>query len=181
MSYPSKVIIKERLEYLEKLRKNSSNPKRKQKLKGLILFKKYPDKTQQEIANKIGYCNSAFRVWLRTYKNEGLDIMLNEKPKGKPKSVISAEVHQALSDKLNDSKTPLLGYWDAVLWVEQNFGQVINYETLRQYLIRNFKTKLKMPRKSHYKKDEQAIEAFKKNFLNYFKILIYSIVLSLSL
>jgi len=162
MSYPSKVKIKESFEYLEKLRRNSSNHKRKQKLKGLILFKKYPDKTQQEIANKIGYCNSAFRVWLRTYKNEGLDVMLSEKPKGKPKSVISKEIHQALSDKLEDSQTPLLGYKDAVLWVEQNFGQVINYETLRQYLIRNFKTKLKMPRKSHYKKDEQAIEAFKK-------------------
>ena len=38
----------------------------------------------------------------------------------------------------------------------------MKYNTLRTYLIRHFGTKLRMPRKSHYKKDEQAIEAFKK-------------------
>ncbi len=38
----------------------------------------------------------------------------------------------------------------------------INYHTLRSFMITNFDTKLKQPRKSHYKKDEEAFEAFKK-------------------
>ncbi|MGY0408373.1 MAG: hypothetical protein ACWIPJ_08480 [Polaribacter sp.] len=38
----------------------------------------------------------------------------------------------------------------------------MKYNTLRTYLIRHFKTKIKVPRKSHYKKDDQAIEAFFK-------------------
>jgi transposase len=34
--------------------------------------------------------------------------------------------------------------------------------TVRAFMIRNFGTKLKTPRKSHYKKDEVAFDAFKK-------------------
>jgi len=71
-------------------------------------------------------------------------------------------IHKELEDKLNNSRDPLLGYWGAVSWVRDNFGIEVKYNTLRTYLIRNFKTKLKSPRKSHYKKNEQAIEAFKK-------------------
>jgi len=76
--------------------------------------------------------------------------------------VINSEIHKALAVKLNDSEEPLLGYRDAVLWVNNKYDLEIKYNTLRTYLIRHFKTKLKSPRKSHYKKDEQAIEAFLK-------------------
>ncbi len=31
-----------------------------------------------------------------------------------------------------------------------------------RYLIQHFKTKLKVPRKSHYKKDDKAVDAFLK-------------------
>jgi transposase len=81
---------------------------------------------------------------------------------GNRKSVIGAQLHESLSTKLNDSNNPLRGYWDGVLWVKTHHGIDIKYNTLRTYLIRHFHTKLKSPRKSHYKKDEQAIEAFKK-------------------
>ena len=46
--------------------------------------------------------------------------------------------------------------------MNEHTSEIISYTTLRNYMITNFKTKLKSPRKSHYKKDEQAIEAFKK-------------------
>jgi hypothetical protein len=77
-------------------------------------------------------------------------------------SVIDRTVHESLSEKLNNSSDPLLGYWDAVLWVKDKHGIDVKYNTLRTYLIRHFKAKLKSPRKSHYKKDEGAIIAFKK-------------------
>ena len=81
---------------------------------------------------------------------------------GNKASIISKEIHKKLSDKLNDSANPLKGYWEAQQWVRDNFGLEIKYNTLRTYLIRHFKTKIKTPRKSHYKKDDQAIEAFLK-------------------
>ncbi|MCG8410329.1 MAG: hypothetical protein MI739_03485 [Bacteroidales bacterium] len=78
---------------------------------------------------------------------------------GKRRGVISTEIHRSLEKKVNDSRDPFLGYWDAVLWVKKEHDLDVKYNALRIYLIRHFKTKLKAPRKSHYKKDGQAIEA----------------------
>jgi len=58
---------------------------------------------------------------------------------------------------------PLLGYTDAFELVKSNFNFEINYHTLRSFVIVNFGTKLKQPRKFLYKKDENAFENFKKN------------------
>ncbi|MFT5602686.1 MAG: hypothetical protein ACI9N1_002945, partial [Flavobacteriales bacterium] len=41
------------------------------------------------------------------------------------------------------------GYNDAVLWIKQEFGYDLKYHTVRAFMIRNFGTKLKTPRKSH--------------------------------
>jgi hypothetical protein len=54
-----------------------------------------------------------------------------------------------------------LGYWEAQQWVEDTFNVLIKHWLIK-YLITHFKTKLKSPGKSHYKKEEQAIEAFFK-------------------
>lgn len=81
---------------------------------------------------------------------------------GNYKGIISTSLHRALEAKVKDSENPLLGYWHAVDWVKENFNEEIKYQTLRSYLIRHFKTKKKHPRKSHYKKDQQALEVFKK-------------------
>ena len=76
--------------------------------------------------------------------------------------VISSEIKESLRQKLNNSKDPLQGYNDAVDWVKSKHNVDINYHTLRSFMIVNFGTKLKQPRKSHYKKNEQAFETFKK-------------------
>jgi transposase len=55
-----------------------------------------------------------------------------------------------------------LGYWDAQNWVEQEYGVVVKYQRIREYLIQHFKTKPKTPSKSHYKKDVEAEKAFLK-------------------
>lgn len=64
--------------------------------------------------------------------------------------------------KVNSSTDPFLGYWDAQHWVNHTYGIEVKYHLLRHYLIQHFKTKLKSPRKSHYKKDVAAQEAFLK-------------------
>jgi hypothetical protein len=47
-------------------------------------------------------------------------------------------------------------------WVETQYGKKIKYNTLRTYMKRHFGSKLKVPRKFHYNKDDKAIEVFKK-------------------
>lgn len=128
----------------------------------MIHTKESKFKGQLELANHLGVDYATVKRWLKQYREKGLTSLTQMKSGGKRPSVISSELHNKLSEKLNDSNNPLLGYWDAVLWVKSNHGIDLKYTTLREYLIRHFKTKLKEPRKSHYKKDEQAIEAFKK-------------------
>ena len=162
MARKSNIEVKESIESLKKAYFTEKNHRIRTRIKCLILLKEKKFKGQLEIAIHLGVDYATVKRWLKQYNEEGLKSLIIFKSGGKRKSVINSEVHQSLLTKLNDSNDPLLGYWDAVLWVNNNHGIEIKYNTLRTYLIRHFKTKLKAPRKSHYKKDEQVIEAFKK-------------------
>ncbi|MCL5126869.1 hypothetical protein [Algibacter sp. L4_22] len=87
--------------------------------------------------------------------------LLTDKPKKKSK-IITKEIHDGLSKRLNSNAHGFLGYWDAQQWVLSQYNVDVKYHLLRQYLIKHFKTKLKSPRKSHYKKDDQAVNTFLK-------------------
>lgn len=162
MARPANITIKESVDSLKKMYFDEKNHRIRTRIKCLILLKEAKFKGQLELANHLSVDYATVKRWLKQYKEEGLKSLVTLKSGGQRRSAISPELHQSLSVKLNDSDKPLLGYWDAVLWVNDNHGLVIKYNTLRTYLIRHFKTKLKAPRKSHYKKNEQAIEAFKK-------------------
>ena len=162
MGRTSKITIKESLKVLKTRYRKESNSKLKLRIKCLIYTKECKFKTQTILSTHIGVDYSSLKRWLKQYKEEGLESYLSIKSGGNKASIISKEIHSKLSDKLNNSTAPLKGYWEAQLWVRDNFGLEIKYNTLRTYLIRHFKTKIKAPRKSHYKQDDQAIEAFFK-------------------
>jgi transposase len=156
------IKIKEGLKELKALRKREKNHRKKTRIQSLILTKEKKFKRRADLATHLGIGIASLNRWTKVYKESGLTTMLEISSGGLRKHSTIEVIHNELKDKLNDSSAPLLGYWDAVLWVKDNFGLEVKYNTLRTYLIRNFGTKLKSPRKSHYKKDEQAIEAFKK-------------------
>ncbi len=156
------IEIKEDIDYLKKLRKNENNHRLKTRIQSLILTKENKFPRRLDLANHLGIGIASLDRWTKVYKESGLDSMLTISNGGKRRNSVPIEVHEGLEKKVYDSTNPFLGYWDAALWVTENYGIEIKYNTLRTYLIRHFKTKLKEPRKSHYKKDEQAIEAFKK-------------------
>lgn len=156
------IKIKEGLKELKCLRKREKNHRKKTRLQSLILTKEKKFKRRTDLAVHLGIGIASLNRWTKVYKESGLTAMLEISSGGLRKRSTIEVIHNELEDKLNNSSDPLLGYWDAVSWVKDNFELEVKYNTLRTYLIRNFKTKLKSPRKSHYKKDEQAIEAFKK-------------------
>lgn len=156
------IDIKEDLEKLNLLYRNSKNFKVKRRIKSLILIKSNKFNTREELAKYLGVNVKTLYVWIKTYQDEGLDAMLIMSGGGKRRSIITDTIKKELEEKLNNSTSPLQGYTDAVEWVRKKFDIEINYHTLRSFMIVNFRTKLKIPRKSHYKKDEQAIEAFLK-------------------
>lgn len=156
------IKIKEELSELRSLRNREKNHRKKTRLQSLILTKQKKFKRRTDLADHLGIGIASLNRWTKVYKASGLSAMLEISSGGLRKRSTIEIIHSDLEDKLNNSGDPLLGYWDAVSWVRDNFGVEVKYNTLRTYLIRNFKTKLKSPRKSHYKKNEQAIEAFKK-------------------
>ncbi len=157
-----KIEIKEDLDYLKKLRKKKNNHRLKTRIQSLILTKEKKFTRRVDLAEHLGIGIATLDRWTQVYKTSGLDSLLTISNGGIRRNSVPKEVHKGLAKKVYDSNNPFLGYKDAALWVTKNYGIVIQYNTLRTYLIRHFKTKLKSPRKSHYKKDEQAIEAFKK-------------------
>ncbi len=162
MGRPSKIEIKESAESLQKLYSKEKDQRIRTRLKCLMLTKSKKFTSQKKLANHLSVDYATVKRWLKQYREEGLQSLIVLKSGGARKSVISPEIHQSLARKVNDSNQPFLGYWEAVLWVKKEYDLEVKYNTLRTYLIRHFKTKLKSPRKSHYKKDDQAIEAFLK-------------------
>jgi len=158
----SKMEVKESKEALENYYQKCTTFKIRQRLRSLIYTKEQKFSTQQDLADFLDVDYATLKRWFKKYREHGLDSILKLYSGGNRKSVISDSLHKALDAKLHDSKAPLLGYWHAVDWVKQHHGQEINYQTLRGYLIRHFNSKKKHPRKSHYKKDDQALEVFKK-------------------
>ena len=68
----------------------------------------------------------------------------------------------AIEKKLKDPKNGLRGYVELQAWIEQEFKKQVKYNTLLKYSIKNFGSKVKVARKSHIKKDEMAVDTFKK-------------------
>jgi len=56
----------------------------------------------------------------------------------------------------------LRGFTELQNWVEQEFDKIILYNTLFKYSQRHFGAKVKDARKSDVKKDEEAVDIFKK-------------------
>ena len=162
MGKQAEIYIKESLSELKSLYKKTKNSRKKLRILSLILTKENKFNTREHLAIHLGVDAKTLYKWTKTYNKFGLQQMLIISSGGKRRETVPSKIHNDLEKKLHNSKSPLLGYTDAVEWVKNEFNIDLNYHTLRSYMIRHYGTKLKTPRKSHYKKDEKAFETFKK-------------------
>jgi transposase len=156
------MTIKESFLELKSAQRKENNQKKKLRILSLILTKEEKFLRRLDLANFLGVNITTLNKWTDKYRESGLEGILSMNSGGKRRETVPASIHKEIKDKLNDSSAPLQGYNDAVLWIKQEFGYELKYHTVRAFMIRNFGSKLKVPRKSHYKKDEIAFEAFKK-------------------
>ena len=154
--------LKETIKELEDLRSNTKNYRLKTRLLYLIIKDDIRFNTLDSLSQYLDVSVSSLRRWRIIYQTKGLTQLLTISNGGKRREVVTLDIHKGLEKKVNNSDAPLLGYNHAIEWVKDEFGVVLKYNTLRTYMKRHFKTKLKIPRKSHYKKDDQAVELFKK-------------------
>jgi transposase len=162
MSKARKFPIKESQSELVSLRKKQTQYRIEKRIIWLLELQKGKFKTREALAIYLGISIRTQERWILRYISGGIDELLTDKAKNIGSRIITPEIHQGLSDRVSSSNNPFLGYWDAVQWVKKQYKVDVQYHNLRRYLIKHFKTKLKSPRKSHYKKDDKAVEAFLK-------------------
>ena len=154
--------ITESVSELKKLLLKQKTIKGEKRIKCLLDIKNSKFDTRQELADYLLVHIRTLERWVSDYKDGGVVLMLNDRPKNKQSKIITPAIHKGLEQRVNDPHNPFLGYWEAQNWVMQEYGIDVKYQRIREYLKQHFRTKLKTPRKSHYKKDEEAEKAFLK-------------------
>lgn len=164
MPKPSLLQVKETQSELSTLLRMQKNPKNVIRIQSLICIKENRFESRVELASSLGYHVRTMELWLKEYRDHGLESMLIPvKQKQKRRRKVSAEIHQGLQQRLTTQDTGFSSYVEAKKWVEDTYDTKIEYNTLRTYMIDFFGTKIKRPRKSHVKKSEEATAEFLKD------------------
>ena len=157
------MTIKETEKEIKNLLKDSI-PFIGQRLRVLLILKQN-EKTgisKREAAKLAMVDPNSVHKWRTLYINEGIEGLMKHQKKGFKPSVFNSVEHAMLETKLNNPQNGLQGYVELKDWIEKETGKTFNYNTLLYYCIRNFKSKVKVARKSHVKKDENQGISFKK-------------------
>ena len=150
------ITVKESEQELRSLLRKSSSDRQRERLKALLLLKQGKFIYQSHLASKLGYTEKTIREWLKHYQSEGLSSFITIRVGGNRLSSIPKAILQWIEEQLNNPQTTITSYTELQRLIQENFNEVIPYSTLNGYCKRVFNSKLKVSRKSHYKKNKQA-------------------------
>ena len=164
MALPFQLIVKETIKELRQLQRNAGDLIRKRMLM-LIEIKKH-EKTgisKRDLSVLTGINHNSIVKWRKIYQEQGISPLLTHGRKGGfKKSVITQEEHKQIEKKLKTANNGIRGYIELLDWVKTDLNKDMKYITLLKYAERHFGSKIKVARKSHVKKDEETVAAFKK-------------------
>ena len=164
MSHPKHIDIKESLEELRVLHKESRGIA-KRRVAMLVELKKHGGNgvSKRDLSLRLGVNHNSITKWRGLYESGGISSLLDDGRKDNgSSSVVGQEEHKRLEALLNDPRNGIAGYVELLDWVSRELKMEMKYITLVKYVNRHFGTKIKVARKSHVRKDPSAVEAFKK-------------------
>ena len=163
MAHAKIFVIKESEKEINKLLKQSI-PFIGQRLRVLLIMKQNETTgiSRREVAKLAGVDPNSVQNWRKLYLTEGIEGLMKHQKTGFKPSVFTPIEHDMLEAKLNNPENGIQGYVELKDWIEKETGKVFNYNTLLFYCIRNFKSSVKVARKSHVNKDENKVDVFKK-------------------
>lgn len=156
------IIIKESEEHLKYLLRKQDKLLQQSRVKALLLIKQDKVKYTYQLADKLKCGRRTIYDWLKSYQERGIEEYLTVSSRGKRKEKLAPDEKLAIELKLEDPTTDITSYVELRHWVNQQFEKDIPYHVIYNYCRVHVKSRLKIARKSHHKKDEQAEEAFKK-------------------
>jgi len=118
--------------------------------------------SKRDLAKQLGVDPNSITSLKKIYEQKEISGIISDGRIGFKPSVISAENHKKIEKKLKDPKNGIRGYVELLDWVKTELSMDMKYITLVKYSERHFGSKIKVARKSHFKKNEQAVETFKK-------------------
>jgi transposase len=163
MSSPTTFRIKESESDIKKLIK-TSNAMIGKRLHALLVFKRNESVgiSKRQLADEVGVNHNSIQTWRASYMEGGIKALMTHANRGYKPSQINKQQEKALKMKLSDESNGIVGFNELLDWFDKKFKTEINYKTFHGFVVRKFKAKIKVARKSHVKKDPEAIEAFKK-------------------
>lgn len=163
MAAPKTFKIRESENEIKKLMK-SSNAMIAKRLHALLVFKRNEESgiSKRIVADEIGVNHNSVQTWRTLYIKGGIKMLVSHSNIGYKPSKINDEQEQALKDQLNNPYNGMVGFVELLDWFNKTFQTNINYKTFHGFVVRKFKAKIKVARKSHIKKDEEMVVAFKK-------------------
>lgn len=145
--------ITEDLAILEERLRRERDPKRKPRLHLLVLLKSAQVTSRGQAAAHLALHRNTVAVWLRRYRDGGLEALLTYKEAGAPagQKTLPPPVFEQLKRRLA-TPTGFASYLDIQRWLRAEFGLDVPYKTLHGIVHYQLKAKLKRPRPSHAKK-----------------------------
>ncbi len=165
MANTVKVEIKETVDELEELIKQTYDIKIKERLQALYFLKSGQITTLKALAKILLKDTSTLYRWLKQYKDGGLPKFLDiYEPKGKSSS-IPADVIEKLRERLKD---PLgfNSYQEIQDWLKNEHQIEVGYFVVYRVARRLLQAKPKVPRPRSSKQDEVAVKRFKRDLAN---------------
>jgi transposase len=168
MANSKKIFVNQTEDELRKL-KLKQPPHLKKRVDMLLIIKKSDVAlSKNQLAKLLKINHNTAQPWRNLYSKSGIDGLLAYGKIGFKPSIISNDLHKAIEKRLHSPRDAFTSYVDLVQWITDNYiKDGVNYQTINSYVKRNFKAKLKVARKSHIKKDENAVDDFKKTSVSF--------------
>jgi transposase len=160
-----KVEIKETVDELEKLIKQASDIKVRERLQALYLLKSGQVTTLKALSKILLKDTATLYRWLKQYKERGLSKFLNiYEPKGKASS-IPPHIIEKLRERLQNSQG-FDSYQEIQDWLKTEYQIEVGYFVVYRVVRRLLQAKPKAPRSKSAKQDEKAVERFQRDLGN---------------
>jgi transposase len=145
--------ITEGLTALEEQLRRERDPKRKPRLHLLVLLQSGQVTSRGQAAAHLALHRNTVAVWLRRYRDGGLDALLTYKEAGAPagQKTLPPAVFEQLKTRLA-TPTGFASYLDVQRWLREALALEVPYKTLHGIVHYQLKAKLKRPRPRHAKK-----------------------------
>jgi transposase len=161
MAGVTRINIHESAETLAQLLREPSLSRHKERIQVLYLIK-VEHMSVSAAAMVVGKHRGSVQRWLATYRDRGLEALLEHKTSpGRPRQIpVWAET--SLKRQLAEPESRFQRYTQVQQWLEETLGVKATYATVHRLTRYRLKAKLKVPRPRNRKQDPRQLAAFKK-------------------